>query len=842
MTQWTDGRIPLWVPPADGEALDSWIEAYARRLTVSGAEFVRFIGLPHADPRFMVRRLSDTERHALASRTGLTPEALAAMTLDRCDGVMVTIDPDDRTMGRPPAWRHYGSRSRFCPACLADRHGRWQLSWRLPWSFACTRHNLLLRDYCPACGHPPPVSTPMRATPSAPGLCLHATGTGRPIRCGYPLVETPAPALPSDGMVIAAQVSVVRDILNASTDREALARSQELYALARRALRGIRHLPSAPSAAENILAECGGYPPSTALHDAGDEGNDAHHTAVGAALAIIATDHSHPDCDEIFSWLRSTDRPQKPRFDYATRKIATWLPAGPRVVTRMLADADSELTLLSRLRYGTATPSPAWKDLSDDDVRRRASKLPSMIWPSWAYRLLPSTSDTQLAGVRRAYASMILLTGANLSYHQAASLLGNTSSRSNRNALHTALTSGGTDLLAALLPALARALDTHDVPIDYTRRRRLFTADTVAFDEDAYQAVCRRRGWRPRTPDRIKRLRWLLAQLLLGADPGPASRTPTLQLALRYELHPDLHALLHKQATMNLKAHGLDEPVLWEPPPGWFRDLRLPAGPENIDRNRLAELAADGPAPAELARQLNLDVAHLHLTLEALGVTAPKPARPRPSSTSSQQIPREGVLEPQRLRQLYLEQGLTQRRIAQLAGCNGSTVGQAISEAGIPLRQRRPARFLEEVVSRTWLETEYLGKGRSCPDIARELGVPKDSVMKLMNRWGIPHHPASQFTNVFASLDTDLSPAMQAVSRTKNCFQRLRLLLQLPGHRNLQAAADALDTKRNILDYQLKRVEEVAGFTVIERSRPLAATDRGKVFLAEAEALLNQLA
>ncbi|QHY98255.1 Bacterial regulatory helix-turn-helix protein, lysR family [Streptomyces sp. S4.7] len=839
MTRWTDERIPLWVPPVDGEALDSWIEAYARRLAVSGGEFVRFIGLTTADPRFMVRRLTGTEHDALARSTGLTPEALAAMTLDRFDGVIVAIAPEDRTMGRPPAWRHYGSRSRFCPACLADGHGRWQLSWRLPWSFACTRHNLLLRDYCPPCGNPPPVSTPVRAAPSAPGLCLHATGIGLSVRCGHPLAESPTPALPSDGMVIAAQISVTRDILNASVEQEALARSQELYALARRALRGIRHLASLPTAVADILAECGGELPGRAEND---EGSDAHSTAVGTALAIIATDRDHPTCEEVFGWLQTTDRPRKTQSDYATKKIAEWLPAGRRVVTRMLTDADSELTLPSRLRYGTATSTPAWPDLSDNDVRRRASKLPSMIWPSWTYRLLPFDSGARPAGVRRACASMTLLTGATLGYRQAASLLGNTSPKSNRQDLDTALASGGTELLAAALPALARALDGHSVPIDYSRRRSLFTPDTVVFDEDAYQAVCSRHGWRVRTPARVKRLRWLLARLLLGADPGAASRTPARQLALHYELHPDLRRLLHEQASVNLKAHDIDEPMLWEPPPDWFADLRLPAGPETIDRSQLAQLASGGPSPADLARQLGLDTAHLHLAVETLGITAPKPARPRPSIPSTQRIPRENVLAPQRLRQLYLEQRLPQWRIAELAGCSSSTVRHAVNEAGITRRRRRPAGFLEDIVSRTWLETEYRDKGRSSPDIARELGVGKNSVMRLVNKWGIPHHPVSEFTNPFASLDTGLSPAMQAVSRTKNCVQRLRHLLQLPGHRNLQAAAVALNTQWNTLNYQLKRIEETAGFTIIERSRPLTATDQGKVFLAEAEALLNHLA
>jgi sugar diacid utilization regulator len=48
----------------------------------------------------------------------------------------------------------------------------------------------------------------------------------------------------------------------------------------------------------------------------------------------------------------------------------------------------------------------------------------------------------------------------------------------------------------------------------------------------------------------------------------------------------------------------------------------------------------------------------------------------------------------------------------------------------------------------------------------------------------------------------------------------LRHLIQLPGHHNINAAAVALGTKWNTLNYQLRRIEDVAGFTVIERSRP----------------------
>ncbi|MEU9322792.1 TniQ family protein [Streptomyces canus] len=839
MTRWTDERIPIWVPPVEGEALDSWIEAYARRLAVTGGEFTRFLGLSGTSPRLMVRRLTNTERDTLARRTGLTPEALAAMTLDRFDGVTVAIDPDDRTMGRPPAWRHYGSRSRFCPACLTHNHGRWPLSWRLPWSFACVRHELLLCDYCPACGRHPPVSTRGRSRPSSPGVCVHATETGRAIHCGYPLTQSPAPALRPDGAVLAAQLAVSREILDTSAAEEARTRGQELYVLARRALRGIRELPSAPSVVTAILDDCGGTLPALAVRD---EASDAHNTAVGTAVAVIATDRGHPACDEVFDWLLSTHRPRVPRSNYATSKISEWLPAGHRVVNRMLSAADSELTFIARLRYGTATPAPAWPDRSDDDVRHRASKLPAMIWPSWAFRLLPIETDAPVAGIRRACASLMLLPGTNWDYLPAASLMGNTSPKSNRRALDAAVTLSGAETLVTVLPALAKALDSHAVAIDYARRRRLFSPDSVAFDHNAYQELCQRHGWRSHAPIRIQRLHWQLARLLLGADPGAASRTPAGHVSFHYRLHPDLHELLYEQAATNLEAHGIDEPVSWEPPPTWITDPSLPPGPETINRSQLAQQAANGPEPAELARLLDLDDARLLLAVETFGTTAPHPVQQQPPAPG-RRTPRQGALAPRSLQQLYQEQQLRQHKIAELAGCSISTVRHALDEADIPLRQRRPAGHLEKIVSRAWLQKEYHHKGRSSPDIARELGVRKDDVMRLVSKWGIPRHPTSQFTNPFASLDTDLSPAMHAVSRTKNCIQRLRHLTVISRHRTLQDAAAELGVTWGTLNYQLKRIEETVGFTIIAtgRSRPLTITEDGRRFLDEATRLLSLL-
>ena len=693
MSAWTADRISIWVPPLDGEALDSWLEAYARRLRTTGAEFTRFLGLT-AHPKMLVRTLTTVERATLSRSTGLSSTALTRMTLERFDGPVVAINPQDRAMKRPPAWRHYGSRSRFCPACLQEDHGRWQLSWRLPWSFACTRHQVLLHDYCPSCGHPPPVSASARTKPSRPGKCLYLPGTGGAVTCGGYLPDSPGPTLLVGGAVVAAQRIVNHEVLADGADG-AQGRGQELYVLALRALRALRgvrgNVPAAPPVVGDILAECGGPPPWIAARD---EGKEAHSTAIGTTLAMIATDARHPASEEVFAWLRSTDRPRASGRDYATRLAHEWLPAGPRVASRILKAADGEITLIARIRHGTATPAPSWPALSDDGVRFRAAKLPAMLWPSWAFRLLPSGAGAHVTGFRRACASLMLAPGTRWDQLSAAALLGNSNARANRRALDAALTAADVDILAAVLPALARALDAHSVPIDYHRRRSLFTSGTVTFDLDAYQALCRRHGWPPRAQVRNRHLRWHLTRMLLGADPGAASCAPHWHPLFHYRLHPALQQFLHDQAVENLQAHEIAEPVAWEPPGDWICVPGLPSGPEVVDRSLFARHAADGPSVGELANLHGLDEAHLLLTVEVLGITAPLPVEQLPSR--GRRVPRQGVLAPHRLRQLYQEQRLGQRAIAGLAGCGVTTVQKALREADIPNRYIRPASNIEQ--------------------------------------------------------------------------------------------------------------------------------------------------
>nr|WP_250847389.1 TniQ family protein [Streptomyces hygroscopicus] len=89
--------------------------------------------------------LDEQQTNAVAHATGTSPEIVAALTLAHYDGRALHLSAGGRAVSRHVLWGRGGG-SRFCPECLHATGGRWQLSWRLGFSFACTRHRRLLAD------------------------------------------------------------------------------------------------------------------------------------------------------------------------------------------------------------------------------------------------------------------------------------------------------------------------------------------------------------------------------------------------------------------------------------------------------------------------------------------------------------------------------------------------------------------------------------------------------------------------------------------------------------------------------------------------------------------------
>lgn len=192
-------RIPMRLPPLPGESFDSWLIAYAHRLDAPIADLLAHSGVDlravSTEPRRLARGPSAAALERVSYVTGHSREELELTFsgLRRYEAELRLAHVSGRRFLSAPM-----RSSRFCPVCLADNEGRWQVSWRLPWVVACPRHRVLLATCCPSC-EAPQRRRRVRTdnSPNDPRFCAEpaARATGRnPVRCAADLtpVETDA--------------------------------------------------------------------------------------------------------------------------------------------------------------------------------------------------------------------------------------------------------------------------------------------------------------------------------------------------------------------------------------------------------------------------------------------------------------------------------------------------------------------------------------------------------------------------------------------------------------------------------------------------------------------------
>lgn len=216
--------FPIRLAPLPGEALDSWLEALAHRLDARLGDVLGDLGLAApvnngirelAVPTDWTIALREEEAARIAHATGADPQQLHDMTLMRFDGRALRIDQDKRKVSRHFLWERPRG-SRFCPECLAGSGGRWPLTWRLGWSFACLTHHQLLADRCPACGRVQrerPFSRNALPIPGRCGTCPSRAGDlAIPAGCGQDLTRAETLSLPVGHPALAAQRLVLETI------------------------------------------------------------------------------------------------------------------------------------------------------------------------------------------------------------------------------------------------------------------------------------------------------------------------------------------------------------------------------------------------------------------------------------------------------------------------------------------------------------------------------------------------------------------------------------------------------------------------------------------------------
>jgi hypothetical protein len=154
--------LPSRPPPIDGESLPSLFDRIAARspLSVPLTTILYRVGVTPSELTTDLKTaygvvLPEARLQDVAVVLRLPPERVRAMLLSHYDGVALDLnglDPEN-----PQSLRRTGMRewaylvgSHYCPACLAEDQA-WRIAWKLPFTFACERHQALLKDTCPLC-------------------------------------------------------------------------------------------------------------------------------------------------------------------------------------------------------------------------------------------------------------------------------------------------------------------------------------------------------------------------------------------------------------------------------------------------------------------------------------------------------------------------------------------------------------------------------------------------------------------------------------------------------------------------------------------------------------------
>jgi hypothetical protein len=682
--------LPFRVRPLPDEPFDSWLEMMAATYGATMNEIACALGLLDQQKGVAVSAtawmangwataLTDIQAERLEASTGISADQFHEMTRMRFARHAIRYTRQGRISAKCPVG---GTEGRYCPECLVDSGGRWRMSWQFPFGFACPRHRRLLIDSCPTCERPARLRAHPLALVPVPGRCHNPVdGPGRgpqPNRCRADLTvdpaRTPVPPAALDAqrtMMRIVDTGLARFGIYASAPQQAVPVLEDIRLLSRAARDAI-------IAGDRVDAALPGDGLLELFRESGDWTRAVRarpESSVGAAVGTTLAYAALTDPDAVVTLLRGR-LPTSTSYTAHTPQLQTLIAAA-----------------LGRARRPTAFLQSA--PPSGADPAERARKVPAQLWDDWIARYAPRRFDHEVAA--SALAAAVVFTGTRLTHSAALALLDPHAPA--RQVTHVMRDLGRSahdvDALHAIL-RLTAFLDTHDVPIDYARRRGLDY--TGILPEPQWQEVCQLAGVSPGGGRRWRLARAFLYRMLSGnplrtlpAGWDSAGVTPHTVARFGEELPQAVASRLKQVAEEFLVHNGIDEPITWIPPsvdmiPADDAQLALELWPPS----RPARTAAmDARTPNELARAYAAGASTYEIAADR-GVSRQTVARVLADSGASMRRgrPRTYTFDPGWLRDLYETQHSTIAQIAHLAGCSEVTINRHLRDAGIPVRPR----------------------------------------------------------------------------------------------------------------------------------------------------------
>ena len=680
--------LPFRVRPLPDEPFDSWLEKMAATYGATMNEMACALGLIEQQEGVAVSAtawmadswataLTDEQASRLEASTGIPADQFQEMTRMRFAHHAIRYTRRGRISSQCPA---AGTAGRYCPECLVDSGGRWRMSWQFPFGFACFRHRRLLVDRCPVCDRPARYRAHPLALVPVPGRCHNPVqGPGRgpqANRCRADLTADPT-RTPVSRAVLDAQRALMRIVstggagfgIYAEAPQPAVAVLEDTRLLSRTARHAIAagdRLDISPLGEELVALFRASEDWTTAVRARPDSAVGA---AVGTTLAVTAL--AKPGS---VAALLQGRLAQSSSYTAHTPQLQTLIAAA-----------------LGRRRRPTVFLQSA--PPSGVSPVERARKVPAQLWGEWITRYAPQRVGSEV--VASALAAAVVFTGTRLTHSAALALLDPQAPA--RQVTHVMRDLGRSSHDVGTLHAILRLaafLDTHDVPVDYARRRALDYSGIPL--ESQWQEVCRVAGVSAGGGRRWRLARALLHRTLSG---NPIHSIPpewdqagvTAPAVARFAdgLPSAVRTGLDQLAADFLLVNGIDEPVTWTPEPS----DGVPDAPAAWARSRPARsTAADVMPPDVLARayaagastyEIAADVNVSRQTVgRILADTGTKSRRGRPPTFT---------LDSDWLRDHYETQGRTMAQIAHLAGCSEMTINRHLHAAGITVRPRGKA-------------------------------------------------------------------------------------------------------------------------------------------------------